>query len=214
MEKNTQLEGASQFASRFSFFSSQTQDAITSPTWEGLCPDRNADDIFQTSSKSRSNNPPPTWWLDIQDATGTDIRLVSQALCIHPLTAEDIAIREPREKVEIFRNYYLISFQTLLSQSKNEAWRHGIPPSAEMYILVFPHGVVTFSPGGCSHVSRVRERIRKLHDPSILSSGWICYALVYVSSSPFHKSKLTRTATTSSTASNPSPEPPSTSPPQ
>lgn len=213
MVKDTGPEGAEQLPHRFSFFSSQTSEAITSPTWEDLFPTGNSDGIFQTSNKSQSDTLHPTWWLDIQDATDREIALISQALSIHPLTAEDIAIREPREKVEVFRNYYLISFQTLLSHSKDETRRHGIPPSAEMYILVFQHGVVTFSPSRGSHVIRVRERIRKLHDPSILSSGWICYALVYVH--PFHPSiKLTIPATTSSTASNPLPEPQSASPPQ
>lgn len=178
METGTEIESAPQAPNRFSFFS-HDQEVITSLAWEGLFPDGNEDGFFQASHKSPSDTFHPTWWLDIQDATDTDIALVSQALSIHSLTAEDIAIREPREKVELFRNYYLISFQTLLSQSKDETKRHGIPPSGAMYILVFQNGVVTFSPGGCSHVSRARERIRKLHDPSILSSGWICYALVY-----------------------------------
>lgn len=215
MEQNSESASTEQSSRRFSFFSSQPQETITSPTWEGLFPKGGADHIFQTSQKTRSDTTERTWWLDIQDATDTDIALVSQALSIHPLTAEDIAIREPREKVEVFKNYYLISFQILLSQPKDEARRHGIPPSAEMYILVFQHGVVTFSPGGCAHVPRVRERIRKLHDPFILSSGWICYALVYVRTFPHKKSHLTNPpATTSSTASNPSPAPPNTSPPQ
>lgn len=58
--------------------------------------------------------------------------------------------------------------------------RCGIPPSAVMYTLVFQYGVVAFSPRGCCHVTRVRERVRKMHDLSILFSGWICYGLMYV----------------------------------
>lgn len=214
MDKSSQREDVGRGPCRFSFFSSQTQESITSSTWEELFPNGNIDNVLQTSHKNRPDIPRQIWWLDIQDATTADIALVSQAFSIHPLTAEDIAIREPREKVEVFQNYCLISFQTLLSPSRDETRRHGIPPSAEMYILIFQHGVVTFSPSGDTHVSRVRERFRKLHDPSILSSGWICYALVYVHCFLTSNSELTISVTTSSTVSNPSPEPQSVSPPQ
>lgn len=112
------------------------------------------------------------------DASEEDVSQLAQALSIHPLTVEDIVIREPREKVEVFKNYYLISFQTLVDNAKEEEERPGYPHPAEMYILVFQYGVVTFSPSGCHHIKRVRSRIRKMHDPLILSSDWICYALM------------------------------------
>lgn len=163
---------------RFSFFSSNTQQATTAPSWTSLFPGGNEDHIFQESQKARPDPSHPVWWVDIRDATEEDVGIVAEALSIHPLTAEDIVIREPREKVEVFKNYYLISFQTLASQAMEGGERLGMPASAEMYILVFQYGVVTFSPSGCSHVSRVRDRVRKMHDPSILSSDWICYALM------------------------------------
>ncbi|KAJ5101336.1 hypothetical protein NUU61_003558 [Penicillium alfredii] len=163
---------------RFSFFSSKTQQAVFSSTWEGLFPDGNLDHIFQEKQKSRPDPNRPVWWLDICDATEEDVDTVAEIFSIHPLTAEDIATRERREKVDVFRNYYLISFQTLVTRSTGDDDRPGIPSSAELYILVFQYGVVTFSPSGCSHVSRVRDRIRKMHDPSILSSDWICYAVI------------------------------------
>lgn len=164
---------------RFSFFSSKTQQAVSSSTWEGLFPGGNIDHIFQEKHKGRPNPNQPIWWIDICDATEEDVDAVSQALSIHPLTAEDIAIREPREKVDVYKNYYLISFQTLVANHVKEE-RPGIPVSAALFILVFQYGVVTFSPSGCSHVSRARERIRKMHDPSILTSDWVCYAMMYV----------------------------------
>lgn len=155
---------------RFSFFSSDTQQAITASSWACLFPEGNQDHIFQATQKTRPDPSHPVWWVDVRDATSEDVSIVTEALSIHPLTAEDIAIREAREKVEVFKNYYLISFQTLVSQPTESGERLGMPSSAEMYILVFQYGVVTFSPSGCSHVNRVRDRIRRMHDPSILSS--------------------------------------------
>jgi Mg2+ and Co2+ transporter CorA len=165
---------------RFSFFSSDTLQAINALSWQSLFPEGNQDHIFQETQKARPDPSHPVWWIDVRDATEQDVGIVAQALSIHPLTAEDIAIREPREKVDVFKNYYLISFQTLASRPTGSGDRLGMPSSAEMYILVFQYGVVTFSPSGCSHVNRVRDRIRKMHDPSILCSDWVCYALMYV----------------------------------
>ncbi|KAJ5151650.1 hypothetical protein N7492_009945 [Penicillium capsulatum] len=178
MEKFSEKPMIEEDPNRFSFFSSQTQQAITSPTWDGVLPNGSLDHVFQEKHKGRPDPSHPLWWFDIRDATEEDVSLVSQALAIHPLTAEDIAIREPREKVDVFKNYYLISFQTLLSHPGAADERPHSPPSAMIYILVFQYGVVTFSPSGCNHILRVRDRIRKMHDPAILSSDWVCYALI------------------------------------
>ncbi|KAF9885997.1 magnesium and cobalt transport protein CorA [Aspergillus nanangensis] len=163
---------------RFTCFSCGTQNTIASTTWEGAL------DI------EKDNDLADGWWLDICDATEEDVDQVSQALAIHPLTAEDVVIREPREKVEVFRNYYLISLQTLISSAVSKEGGGGggedlatpfhasKPEPAPFYILVFRTGVVTFSPSGCSHVARVRDRARKLHDPKVLSGDWICYAIL------------------------------------
>lgn len=154
---------------RFSYFSSLTKQTVYARTWQGLLllsadgeralfPDTRAKDII--------------WWLDIRDATKEEVQMLSQVLDIHPLTTEDVISRETHEKVEAFRDYYLVSFQTLV---------HGDESPAGVYILVFRHGVVTFSPSGCGHVRRVRDRIRRMHDPSVLSGDWISYALMYAS---------------------------------
>ncbi|OQD89502.1 hypothetical protein PENANT_c002G10968 [Penicillium antarcticum] len=162
---------------RFSFFSSQTKEVTTSSTWDALFPGGNLDHMTQEKHKGRPDPNQPIWWIDIRDATEEDVDVVAQALSIHPLTAEDIAIREPREKVDVFKNYYLISFQTLVANATKQE-RPGIPVSAALYIIVFQYGVVTFSPSGSGHVTRARDRICKMHDPSILTSDWVCYAMI------------------------------------
>lgn len=162
---------------RFSFFSSKTQQAIAAESWDNLFPDGMLDDVIQEKLKARPEPSCPVFWFDIRDPTDEDIDQVTERMNIHRLTAEDIKLREPREKVEVFRNYYLISFKTLVDSSNAEHERPGIPSSASMYILVFQYGVVTFSPKGCSHIHSVRDRIRKMHDIH-LSSDWICYALI------------------------------------
>lgn len=191
---------------RFTYFTSASPDPVlASSNWSDIL---TPEFLARQAEPARSPGS-PTWWLDVRDATEQDVAVLSQALNIHPLTAEDIATRETREKVEVFRNYYLISFQTLVTfldeeepakeESEDEKKKRLIkekmfsrsvfnvqpitsktPASAVFFILVFNTGTVTFSPSGCSHVVRVRDRVRKLHDEAVLSSDWICYALMYV----------------------------------
>lgn len=162
--------------SRFTLYSSQSQDLVSSTAW-----DDNLETYF-THLFNQAKGARTVWWLDVCDATEDDVNTVAQALSVHPLSVEDIATREPREKVEVFRNYYLISFQTLVSKAEDKDEQVSkTPSSAVFFILVFMNGVLTFSPSGCSHVHRVRDRIRKMYDPAILSSDWICYALMYIS---------------------------------
>ncbi|KAG8820391.1 CorA metal ion transporter [Serendipita sp. 399] len=52
-----------------------------------------------------------SWWLDILCATDEEMRTLSKCFGIHPLTAEDIQMEETREKIELFRNYYLFHFR-------------------------------------------------------------------------------------------------------
>ncbi|CAI7603143.1 unnamed protein product [Penicillium pancosmium] len=176
-EKLAQIEKPRQ-TDRFSFFSSDTLGTSTGSSWDELFPGGEIGHIIQEKTKQRPDPSLPTWWIDVCDASEEDVSQLAQALSIHPLTVEDIVTREPREKVEVFKNYYLMSFQTLVDNPKEEEERPGFPHPAEMYILVFQYGVVTFSPSGCHHINRVRSRIRKMHDPLILSSDWICYALI------------------------------------
>lgn len=157
--------------SRFSYFSSQTQRVDFASSWDGLL--SNGVDL-PLSEEKRQPDDEDVWWLDVYDASQEDVEAVADAFNIHPLTAEDVALQEKREKVEVFRNYYFISFRTLVSDVKQE----GYPSAAEFYILVFYNGAVTFSPPGCGHVGKVRNRIRKMQDPAMLSSDWICYALM------------------------------------
>ncbi|CAG7995087.1 unnamed protein product [Penicillium salamii] len=162
---------------RFSFYSSKTKESKTSSTWDDLFPIGHKEDLPLEKYKTQPNSNHPIWWIDVRDPTEGDVDAVAQALSIHPLTTEDIVMREPREKVDVFKNYYLLSLQTLVA-SKVKEERPGIPVSAALYMLVFQYGVVTFSPSGSSHVHRARDRISKMHDPSILTSDWVCYAMI------------------------------------
>lgn len=160
--------------SRFTLYSASSQGVVSASAWDESLANHLAHLVNQAKGAQT------VWWLDICHTSEQDVVDVARALSVHPLTVEDIVTREPREKVEVFRNYYLISFQTLVSKEDGDAALDESPSSAVLFILVFLNGVLTFSPGGCNHAYRVRDRIRKLYDPGVLSGDWICYALMYV----------------------------------
>lgn len=54
----------------------------------------------------------PPFWLDVVNPTEEEMKVLSRAFGIHPLTTEDIFLGEIREKVELFKDYYLICFRS------------------------------------------------------------------------------------------------------
>ncbi|CAH2352773.1 manganese resistance protein Mnr2p [[Candida] railenensis] len=177
------------------------------------------------------------FWLDILDPTIDELKILSKTFGIHPLTTEDIFLRETREKVETFKSYYFICFRSfdviherrkqkakendkLMSKLKEayerdeesvfgKIWRKffnkkddkryslsaehkwGVDNSSvrsrgkksneeisplNMYMVVFRDAVLTFHFSATPHPINVRRRIRG--NDSLVSSDWICYALL------------------------------------
>ncbi|RFU35241.1 hypothetical protein B7463_g1165, partial [Scytalidium lignicola] len=116
----------------------------------------------------------PTWWLDVLSPTDAEMKVLSKAFGIHPLTAEDIMMQEAREKVELFRNYYFVNYRTFEQDTNSEDFLEPV----NMYVIVFREGLISFHFSLTPHPANVRRRIRQLHDYLILSSDWISYAII------------------------------------
>lgn len=132
-----------------------------------------------TSPRPKSEKPKrygerPTWWLDILSPTEAEMKVISKAFGIHPLTAEDIMMQEAREKVELFRNYYFVNYRSFEQDMNNEDFLEPV----NMYVIVFREGVLSFHFSMTPHPANVRRRIRQLKDYLILSSDWISYAII------------------------------------
>lgn len=127
----------------------------------------------------KSAKPPrygdrPVWWLDILSPTEAEMKVISKAFGIHPLTAEDIMMQEQREKVELFRNYYFVNYRSF---DQDQTSKDFLEP-VNMYVVVFREGVLSFHFSVTPHPANVRRRIRQLRDYLILSSDWISYAII------------------------------------
>jgi magnesium transporter len=116
----------------------------------------------------------PIWWLDVLCPTESEMKVLSKAFGIHPLTAEDIMLQEAREKVELFRHYYFVNYRTFDQDINSENYLEPV----NMYVVVFREGVLSFHFSVTPHPANVRRRIRQLKDYLILSSDWISYAII------------------------------------
>jgi magnesium transporter len=116
----------------------------------------------------------PVWWLDVLRPTESEMKVISKAFGIHPLTAEDIMLQEAREKVELFRHYYFVNYRSF---DQDEEGNNFLEP-VDMYVVVFREGVISFHFSRTPHPANVRRRIRQLKDYLILSSDWISYAII------------------------------------
>lgn len=79
------------------------------------------------------------FWIDIRDPTEFEMKQLQSIFYIHPLTAEDIATEEPREKCEMFNNYYFICFKSFDADAYSPTYLQPVG----LYLLVFRGFVLT-----------------------------------------------------------------------
>ncbi len=114
------------------------------------------------------------WWLDVANPTKDELITIGKAFRVHPLTVEDIETQEAREKVELFHQYYFVTFRTFIMDKEHEDFLDPI----NLYVVVFRDGLLTFSYSEQPHCWNVRRRIGKMSDYLSLGSDWVCYALI------------------------------------
>ncbi|KAF1362217.1 cora family metal ion transporter-like protein [Lizonia empirigonia] len=167
-ENQKEVPGLS--GNRFTFFSSELDDTIHAAELGGLLmPGERFRDLFET--------PPDggVFWMDMVNPTEEEVFAISKAFGVHPLTREDICIQEPREKVELFHQYYFVSFRSFFQADKES--EDYLEP-VNFYAVVFKEGLLTFTFCESPHTLNVRKRISRLRDYINLNADWICYALI------------------------------------
>lgn len=152
---------------RFSFFSSEREETIHAADIPSLVkPGQLFKDLFEPQDS--------IWWLDCTCPTDSEMKMLAKAFSIHPLTAEDIRMQETREKVELFKGYYFVSFHTFETDSESEDFLEPI----NVYIVVFSSGILTFHFSPLINPANVRRRVRQLRDYVNVSADWLCYAMI------------------------------------
>ena len=161
------LTVADQQSQRFSFYAVNMETTIHAPDLASLVGETNS---FSSLFKPENG----VWFLDCYRPTDKEMRALTRAFGIHPLTAEDISTQESREKFEMFKNYYFVAYHTFEDNKEDENYTEQI----KMYFLVFNEGVISFHFEPVSHCRNVRRRMRQLKDYLTLTSDWIAYALI------------------------------------
>jgi magnesium transporter len=136
---------------RWTFFSSELDDTIhAAELGDLLMPGERFRDLFE---------PPPdggVWWLDMVNPTEEEVFAIAKAFGVHPLTREDICLQEPREKVELFHQYYFVSFRSFFQADKDS--EDYLEP-VNFYAVVFKEGLLTFTFTESPHTLNVRNAL-------------------------------------------------------
>lgn len=153
----------------YTFFSSELDDTIHATSIGGLLEEG---ETFQHLFELAPDGG--CWWLDSLNATEEEVTALCKAFGVHPLTREDIVTGESREKVELFSQYYFVSFRSYDNDKNSEDY---LEPMS-VYAVVFKQGLLTFTFQTNPHTKNVLKRISRLRDYMALSADWICYALI------------------------------------
>lgn len=89
-------------------------------------PNANTSSTAPSTSNGHHSHRSP-FWLDILDPLEEEMKVISKTFGLHPLTTEDIFLSEAREKVELFKLYYLLcftSFDVVYERRKQRAMEH------------------------------------------------------------------------------------------
>lgn len=102
-------------------------------------PERSHSHSATPPSKAKKYGPRPTFWLDVLSPTEHEMKVLSKTFGIHQLTAEDIMMEEPREKVELFQNYYFVNYRSFEQDESSPDFMDPI----NIYVVVFRDGVLS-----------------------------------------------------------------------
>lgn len=165
-----QMSRPAVFQDRFTFFTADSEATLRSQNFRSLL----EQDPTRSTYKELFEGNTDTWWLNCYNPTDGEMKMLSKAFGIHPLTSEDIRSQECREKVEIFKSYYFVTFNTYEQDWECEDYLDPVP----VYCIVFKQGIITFHFSPFHHFANVRRRIRQLRDYVNVTPDWVCYAII------------------------------------
>jgi magnesium transporter len=121
---------------------------------------------------------PPVFWLDVLQPTQTEMAVLAKTFGIHPLTTEDIMTQEAREKVELFKNYYFVTYRSFEQDVNSEDYLEPV----NMYVVVFREGILSVSvarPFNTMLAYKTSSISLKLHTPPMSAEGSANYLTIF-----------------------------------
>jgi Mg2+ and Co2+ transporter CorA len=159
---------------RVILYSGSTENSFHGHTFKELNISTKA--LWDTFGSREEGDVYDPWWLDVQNPTESELRLLCSALRVHPLTVEDILNQETREKIDDYTTYYYVCFWSCRIEVDGDGKETYKPYNT--YMVVFPTGTLSISYAESEHPDKVLERIKLLQDYVAINSDWIFYAFV------------------------------------
>ncbi|KAG9305192.1 hypothetical protein G9A89_010700 [Geosiphon pyriformis] len=158
------LEEDSQDKMRFTFFSIDTGTIQANSLFE----------IPPQGTSLTSLLKKGVFWINVLAPNDSEMRILSKIFNIHHLTIEDIAMEESREKCELFKTYYFISFRSYVQDQNSPNFLQPV----NMYNVVMKEGILSFHFKDAPHAFNVRQRIKQLKEFIKVTPDWINYAIL------------------------------------
>lgn len=153
------------------------------------------DGVFQKISSNNLNvkeiqdmqEKKKVFWLDVFNPTTKEILLLTELFSIHPLTAEDIQVRDGREKCERYSLYFFFCIKTVYQKNTKDLFFDEDLPT--IYIIMFDNHILTIHYEDMSYRQSVifkrleiglgggRVRVLGPGTENGFTSAWIMYCL-------------------------------------
>lgn len=169
---------------KYTFYSTRT-DLRQAWTLEALSEQADVREMFDAASQGSTHE---CFWLDVTLPTSEDLHRMAQSFGIHPLSTEDIQMKDSREKCEVFELYLFICLRTcdqrFLSSVNTGGDRRMSEASgpATMYLTVFKNFIISVHHEALPHIRRVLRRLYSLrtssHSTTFLTADWVAYSLL------------------------------------
>lgn len=110
-------------------------------------------------------------WLDLEDPTEADLRMLQEEFAVHPLAIEDTINRNQRPKLEAYQNHFFLVLHAF-------RWHEDKLVDSEIHVFVGKGFLVTLRYSPLFDPAPVRRRWEKQSDLNQEGGGALLYALV------------------------------------
>lgn len=129
------------------------------------------------------------FWLDVTAPNGEDLAKLAVQFGMHPLSIEDIQMKDSREKCEVFERYLFVCIKTCDQKfltsgstgprraSKDSSYAGEMIEQATIYMLLFQNYIISIHHEPIPHIRRVVRRLYSLRTMWQMTGDWVLYSL-------------------------------------
>jgi magnesium transporter len=150
-----------------------------------------------------ANNVVEPVWVDIQNPTAEDMKIIQKLFSLHPLTTEDCINNDTGEKWEFFESYMFVVFTGQVVGSVN------VEATTQLNIIIFEDYVLTIHEKPIMGLDIVVKRIGKEFETVMHPSMLLPHSVSQPNVTPLHNKRKRSFSSRDTSASRQSPQLPS-----